>query len=123
MLSVSSELLKPDAEEVQFLRWPLEAGSESKLVPTEPHVKMHKFTAEMNMFTARDKKEVLVFVANFIVDENYHYKLCKYAFFFCGLCVSFKYGHDQLKKKKKKTDGNGSNAKLFRIIDHKPMHH
>lgn len=42
---------KADAE-VQFLEWPLEAGSKSKSSPTEPHVKMANFIAEINMLTA-----------------------------------------------------------------------
>ena len=34
----------------QFLKWPLEA--DSKKISIQPHVKMDRFTAEINMFTA-----------------------------------------------------------------------
>lgn len=35
-----------------MLEWPLEAGFKSELIPTDLHVKMPKFRAEINMFTA-----------------------------------------------------------------------
>ncbi len=36
---------------MQFLKWPLEAGSKNRLIPTVPHIKKPKLTAEINMST------------------------------------------------------------------------
>lgn len=40
------------AKKLQFLKWLLEACSESESVPIDCHVKMPNFTVEINMFTA-----------------------------------------------------------------------
>ena len=39
-------------QKLQFLRWPLEAGSKTKPIPVGSPVKMSNSTAEVNMFTA-----------------------------------------------------------------------
>ena len=43
---------KQKCQNLQFFKWPLEAGSKRESISIQPHVKMHKFTTEINMFTA-----------------------------------------------------------------------
>lgn len=48
-------------QNLQFIDWPLEAGSKREQIPIQPHVKMPKFTAEINMFTAWFKENCFGF--------------------------------------------------------------
>ena len=40
-----------ERQKLQFISWPLEAGSKNKSIPIDPNVKMPNFTAEINMST------------------------------------------------------------------------
>lgn len=41
---------------LQFIEWPIEAGSEITSIPIEAQIKMCNFSAEINTFTAEYKK-------------------------------------------------------------------
>ena len=55
VLSSSSNLkdeVNTKCEILQFLKWPLEAGTKKKSICIDPRIKMPNFPAEINMFTA-----------------------------------------------------------------------
>lgn len=52
-------------QKLHFFRWPLKVGSKSKSVSIDLHFKNANSTAQINMFTAKYKKMVLISIAKF----------------------------------------------------------